>query len=187
MAPGHSPHLSDLSTTPLPLTPPTPLTHVHTSHTCSHCFTPVHTCPHLSTPMWLGVLVLVGVMCAVRAGYYGNYNCVHGRDVFVHLFEWRWPDVAQECEQHLASLGYCAVQVRCCHRAVMVLSPCSHGAVTVFSWCCHGAVTVLSWCCYRAVMVLSPCCHGAVTVLSWCCTVLSWCCTVLSWCCTALS
>ena len=32
-------------------------------------------------------------------------------DVFVHLFEWRWPDVAAECETFLGPNGYAAVQV----------------------------------------------------------------------------
>jgi len=32
-------------------------------------------------------------------------------DVFVHLFEWRWPDVAIECETFLGPHGYAAVQV----------------------------------------------------------------------------
>lgn len=32
-------------------------------------------------------------------------------DVFVHLFEWRWNDIASECENHLAKIGYSAVQV----------------------------------------------------------------------------
>ncbi len=31
--------------------------------------------------------------------------------VFVHLFEWRWPDVAAECELFLGPNGYTAVQV----------------------------------------------------------------------------
>ena len=30
---------------------------------------------------------------------------------FVHLFEWSWPDIAQECEQFLGPKGYAAVQV----------------------------------------------------------------------------
>ncbi|MFP3373337.1 alpha-amylase, partial [Pseudomonas sp. SIMBA_068] len=30
---------------------------------------------------------------------------------FVHLLEWSWPDVAQECEQFLGPKGYAAVQV----------------------------------------------------------------------------
>jgi len=32
-------------------------------------------------------------------------------DVFVHLFEWRWPDIATECTQQLGPAGVKAVQV----------------------------------------------------------------------------
>ena len=32
-------------------------------------------------------------------------------DVFVHLFEWKWTDIASECENVLGPLGYRAVQV----------------------------------------------------------------------------
>lgn len=32
-------------------------------------------------------------------------------DTFVHLFEWRWPDIAAECEGVLGPAGYKAVQV----------------------------------------------------------------------------
>jgi len=31
--------------------------------------------------------------------------------VFVHLFEWRWPDIAAECENFLGPSGYSAVQI----------------------------------------------------------------------------
>lgn len=33
------------------------------------------------------------------------------RSVIVHLFEWRWDDIAAECEQFLGAAGYGAVQV----------------------------------------------------------------------------
>ncbi|MDH4047103.1 MAG: alpha-amylase family protein [Gammaproteobacteria bacterium] len=33
------------------------------------------------------------------------------RTVFVQLFEWKWPDVARECEEFLGPAGYAAVQV----------------------------------------------------------------------------
>jgi alpha-amylase len=33
------------------------------------------------------------------------------RTVFVHLFEWRWDDIALECEQFLGPKGFAAVQV----------------------------------------------------------------------------
>src|SRR5881227_3521912 len=32
-------------------------------------------------------------------------------DVFVHLFEWKWSDVARECETVLGPAGFAAVQV----------------------------------------------------------------------------
>ncbi len=32
-------------------------------------------------------------------------------DVFVHLFEWRWTDIAAECETVLGPAGFTAVQV----------------------------------------------------------------------------
>lgn len=32
-------------------------------------------------------------------------------DVFVHLFEWKWTDIASECESHLGPDGFKAVQV----------------------------------------------------------------------------
>ncbi|NJK27416.1 MAG: hypothetical protein HC925_00955 [Coleofasciculaceae cyanobacterium SM2_3_26] len=33
------------------------------------------------------------------------------RTVFVHLFEWRWQDIARECEVWLSPKGYAAVQI----------------------------------------------------------------------------
>ncbi|KAK3879151.1 hypothetical protein Pcinc_016259 [Petrolisthes cinctipes] len=33
------------------------------------------------------------------------------RQTLVHLFEWRWDDIANECEEVLAPAGYCAVQL----------------------------------------------------------------------------
>uniref|UniRef100_A0A1I8F5Z9 Aamy domain-containing protein n=1 Tax=Macrostomum lignano TaxID=282301 RepID=A0A1I8F5Z9_9PLAT len=34
----------------------------------------------------------------------------HNRHVVVHLFEWRWNDIANECERFLGPYGYCGVQ-----------------------------------------------------------------------------
>jgi len=34
-----------------------------------------------------------------------------GRSVFVHLFEWKWKDIALECERFLGPKGFAAVQV----------------------------------------------------------------------------
>lgn len=33
------------------------------------------------------------------------------RDVIVHLFEWKWDDIAAECERFLAPNGFAGVQV----------------------------------------------------------------------------
>lgn len=40
-----------------------------------------------------------------------NTGSTLGRTTFVHLFEWTWPDVAQECEDYLGPKGFSAVQV----------------------------------------------------------------------------
>ena len=34
-----------------------------------------------------------------------------GKTAYVHLFEWKWTDIAQECEQFLGPKGFAAVQV----------------------------------------------------------------------------
>lgn len=57
--------------------------------------------------LWLCLAVLTR---ASTAGYYGNYYCRSGRDVVVHLFEWKWIDIEKECSW-LARHDYCAVQV----------------------------------------------------------------------------
>jgi hypothetical protein len=38
-------------------------------------------------------------------------NPISGQDTFVHLFEWKWSDVALECEQFLGPKGFTAVQI----------------------------------------------------------------------------
>ena len=60
----------------------------------------------------LYLMILAGL--AVRGqtfDWMGAYYCQPGRDVAVHLFEWKWNDIAHECAW-LASYGFCAVQVR---------------------------------------------------------------------------
>jgi len=52
-----------------------------------------------------GVLKTLG--CALALGMAGQAQA----GVYVHLFEWRWPDVARECETYLGPKGYTAVQV----------------------------------------------------------------------------
>jgi hypothetical protein len=40
-----------------------------------------------------------------------NPNFVPGRSAIVHLFEWKFNDIADECERFLAPKGFGAVQV----------------------------------------------------------------------------
>jgi len=40
-----------------------------------------------------------------------NPNAVDGRSGIVHLFEWKFSDIADECERFLAPKGYAGVQV----------------------------------------------------------------------------
>lgn len=40
-----------------------------------------------------------------------NPHTKHGRTAIVHLFEWRWADIAAECERFLAPNGFGGVQV----------------------------------------------------------------------------
>ncbi len=50
------------------------------------------------------VFVMCGAMLSAHAS-------AQTRTAFVHLFEWSWNDIAQECEQHLGPKGFAAVQV----------------------------------------------------------------------------
>ncbi|ABC30861.1 Glycosidase [Hahella chejuensis KCTC 2396] len=52
--------------------------------------------------------VCAGALCAAGNGY-GEVN--RHASVMVHLFEWSWEDIAQECEQYLGPKGFTAVQV----------------------------------------------------------------------------
>ncbi|XP_045460786.1 alpha-amylase-like [Harmonia axyridis] len=40
-----------------------------------------------------------------------NPNFVQNRSTIVHLFEWKWKDIAQECEDFLSKHGYGGVQI----------------------------------------------------------------------------
>lgn len=40
-----------------------------------------------------------------------NPNTKNGRTAIVHLFEWRWADIAAECERYLGPNGFGGVQV----------------------------------------------------------------------------
>ncbi|XP_065569326.1 alpha-amylase 4N-like isoform X2 [Artemia franciscana] len=55
------------------------------------------------------LIVLLSLATAVYAQYNPGYD--PGRTTMVHLFEWRWDDIADECERFLGPKGYGGVQV----------------------------------------------------------------------------
>ncbi|KAA0711465.1 Alpha-amylase 1 [Triplophysa tibetana] len=50
-------------------------------------------------------------------------NTKHGRTSIVHLFEWRWADVAAECERYLAPNGYAGVQISPPSESIVLTNP----------------------------------------------------------------
>ena len=46
----------------------------------------------------------------VQGTPYTKLQCQGNRQVIVHLFEWKWTDIANECEVYLGPKGFCAVQ-----------------------------------------------------------------------------
>ncbi|RUS76635.1 hypothetical protein EGW08_015611 [Elysia chlorotica] len=77
--------------------------------------------------MWVCALLLFGIITRegmllylspppLIKGLSSQYDPYHdphcgGRQVIVHLFEWKWTDIAAECERYLGSKGFCGVQV----------------------------------------------------------------------------
>jgi len=55
------------------------------------------------------VAILVAALAAVNAQW--DTNAVPGHSVMVHLFEWKWADIAAECENFLGPKGFGGVQV----------------------------------------------------------------------------
>ena len=52
----------------------------------------------------LRFLLLLSLTSYSLALYEPNCN---GKQVMVHLFEWKWSDIALECERYLAGVGFC--------------------------------------------------------------------------------
>ncbi|XP_071491164.1 alpha-amylase A-like [Diadema antillarum] len=50
--------------------------------------------------------LLLAAVCGASA-----QNFLDGRTVIVHLFEWKWVDIAEECERFLGPYGFAGVQV----------------------------------------------------------------------------
>ncbi|XP_065557068.1 alpha-amylase 1-like [Artemia franciscana] len=56
------------------------------------------------------MLFILALFGAAAAQYAQGPEC-GGKQACVHLFEWKWKDIAEECERFLAPAGYCCVQV----------------------------------------------------------------------------
>ncbi|OQV22307.1 Alpha-amylase 1 [Hypsibius exemplaris] len=72
------------------------------------------------------MLVGLAVMLSV-ATVLGQYdpNIAHGRprSAYVHLFEWKWTDIALECERFLGPKGFAAVQVSPPNEHAVITNP----------------------------------------------------------------
>lgn len=55
-------------------------------------------------------LVCLALLAVANAQFNTNYAA--GRSGMVHLFEWKWDDIAAECENFLGPNGFAGVQVR---------------------------------------------------------------------------
>jgi len=65
----------------------------------------------LSPRFTLGTLPgTAGARASLPADYRPTGRAAPG-DVFVHLFEWPWPDIAAECESVLGPAGFKAMQI----------------------------------------------------------------------------
>nr|XP_034178282.1 alpha-amylase-like [Osmia lignaria] len=60
----------------------------------------------LVTPLFFALLSLTACQAAYNDPHYAP-----GHETMVHLFEWKWNDIAKECEQFLGPMGYGGVQV----------------------------------------------------------------------------
>lgn len=61
----------------------------------------------LLAALFLNIVLVLGQLSSA----YKDPNVALGRSVMVHLFEWKWNDIASECEQFLAPKGYAGIQV----------------------------------------------------------------------------
>ncbi|XP_061389344.1 alpha-amylase 1-like [Musca vetustissima] len=63
-----------------------------------------------STKIQVSAVLLLAISSQLAWAQF-NPNYVSGRNTMVHLFEWKWDDIAAECENFLAPKGYAGVQV----------------------------------------------------------------------------
>lgn len=56
------------------------------------------------------IVLLLNLYASAVVTAYHDPHWTAGRNVIVHLFEWKWNDIARECESFLAPNGYAGVQ-----------------------------------------------------------------------------
>ncbi|KAL3202410.1 hypothetical protein MRX96_053386 [Rhipicephalus microplus] len=60
-----------------------------------------------------GLTAALWILCNSVYGSNKEPNMAPGRSVIVHLFEWRFDDIAEECETFLGPRDYGDVQASC--------------------------------------------------------------------------
>lgn len=60
---------------------------------------------NMLTVLWTFTILLSTVAAHNKTHY------LNGNDGMVHLFEWKWSDIAKECENFLGPMGFGGVQV----------------------------------------------------------------------------
>ena len=58
--------------------------------------------------LWVATILVFSKLVAAQ---YHNPHYAEGHDTMVHLFEWKWTDIADECERFLGPIGFGGVQV----------------------------------------------------------------------------
>ncbi|XP_021961755.1 alpha-amylase 1 [Folsomia candida] len=70
------------------------------------------------------VLVALSVyLLSLAHGQYNMPSFATNRTTMVHLFEWKWTDIAAECERFLGPAGYAGVQVSPVNENAVILDP----------------------------------------------------------------
>jgi alpha-amylase len=57
------------------------------------------------------VILAVFTVLVAFSNAFKDPNVVPGRSVMVHLFEWKWSDIAAECERFLGPRGFAGIQI----------------------------------------------------------------------------
>uniref|UniRef100_A0A6Q2XB97 Alpha-amylase n=1 Tax=Esox lucius TaxID=8010 RepID=A0A6Q2XB97_ESOLU len=80
-------------------------------------------CSHHAKLKMMKYIVVLAVLCLGLSWAYNNPHTKHGRQTIVHLFEWKWTDIAAECERFLAPKGYAGVQISPPQESIVLTNP----------------------------------------------------------------